>query len=481
MVKDYFQDITPPSDGPRPEPAPLPRTPQPSAARETPNDTDEAQEVPIHVGESVPPARGIRSISAPSRPRPISRPGLMGADIREAPPPMGSEPPKPRRSSRLWIWVVAVLSILILSAIVLILAIRSTTITVTPKSHALTLTETVPFTAYPSGTSAAGALSYTIQVFDLEDSEVVPSEGTTHVENKASGSITVFNNYSASPVRLVKTTRFETPEGLIFRVPADVMIPGKNASGPGEISVTVVADQAGEKYNVGPVSRFTLPGLKSGDMYTQVYAKSASAMSGGFAGEMPGTAPGALNTAIAAVRGRLEAKARESTLAESTPETIVLPGLMRITYQSQPHTTEAGGGVRIHEKARVEVPVFLAETFAGIVAQAMTVGSDNASVYLVTGSDFTAHMKPTDTPALGVDAINFSLSGAANIVWNIDEAALREALAGRESEAFQAIVKGFPSIQEAHARIEPFWKGTFPKDAGDIKVKIAEPEAPAKI
>ncbi len=474
MVKDYFQDIVPPSDEPHQERTPFLRSPAPDIS-----DGDEMQGVPIRVGEANAPARGIRSISAPSRPRPADggARARVGVDMREA--SLATDdgvPHPPRRYSRLWIWAAAAVSLLILTTLLLVLTMRSTVITVTPKSQIIALTETIPFTAYPKERAAPGTLPYTVKISELEDSEVVPAQGTTHVENKASGSITVLNNYSAAGVRLVKNTRFETPEGLIFRVPADIVIPGKSTRGPGEIKVTVIADKAGEKYNIGPVTRFTLPGLKSGDMYAQVYARSSESMAGGLVGEVPGTAPGALNAAIAAVRDRLATKARQTVLAEATSEMVILPDLMQITYQSQANTTEAGGGVRIHEKARALIPVFPADVFAAIVARSAAADSDNAPISLIAGSDLAAHVKVGSTSVLGQDPINFSLSGEVQLIWKVDAAALAKALAGRDNGAFQTIVNGFAGIQEAHARIEPFWKRTFPAQASDIKVNIVAPE-----
>jgi hypothetical protein len=74
-----------------------------------------------------------------------------------------------------------------------------------------------------------------------------------------------------------------------------------------------------------------------------------------------------------------------------------------------------------------------------------------------------------------VDPLKFTLTGKALLVWEVDAAALASALAGRDSDAFQTIVDGFPGVQEAHARIEPLWKKTFPAEASDIKISVVKP------
>ncbi len=455
MARDYFQDILPPSAG----------------------GSNDDGEVPVRIEnpeESAP--RGIRSIQPPSRPRPPLRvPPLsprQGLDSDDS-----LSLPRPRRFSRWIIWIAAVCGLLVVAALAL-LSFRSTTITVIPKSRQIALSNSISFIAGPeSRPISSSPLTYAVHSFDIEDSEVIPAQGVRHVENKASGSIVVYNEYSASSVKLIKNTRFETPEGLIFRVLADVVIPGKSGSSPGEIKVTVVADAPGEKYNVGPVSRFTLPGLKSGDMYSKVYAKSTTPMVGGIVGDEPATAPGALTAAISAVRTRLTSKAQEAAFAQAvTAGKVAFPGLAQISYQSLPNTTEAGSAVRIHEKAHIEMPIFSADVFAAVVAQSATEVVQPGVVQLVTGENFQARLATTSSIAYGVDPITFTLMGDAQLIWNVDSSALSAALAGRENSAFETIVGGFAGIQEAHARIEPPWKKSFPTAATGIRIEIEAPK-----
>lgn len=389
-------------------------------------------------------------------------------------PVFGEEgPPPPPPPGRHWLlWGLALVLVLALGGLALF-AFRSTRVSVIPKSHAVLFDDTSTFTAYPSTTAATGTLPYTVQTSDLEDSEVVPSQGTTHAETKASGSITVYNEFSAASVKLIKNTRFETPTGLIFRVPAEVVIPGKKGATPGSVSITVVADKAGEAYNVGPIARFTLPGLKSSpDMYAKVYAKSTAAMAGGFIGEEPAVAPGALESALSAVRARLESKARATTERGGV---VVFPELVQITYQDLPNTTEAGGGVRIHEEAHIVAPAFPADAFAQTVAKAVSADAEGAPIALVPGEGFGARLTNASSTSIGSSTFNFTLTGRATLVWQVDAAALSQALAGRDSAAFQTIVNGFSGIEEAHARIEPFWKTTFPSNPSDIRIDIEPP------
>lgn len=456
MAKDYFQDIVPPEDN-------RPLVSMPPAAEEVSSTEEDITQIPINTNNTA--SRSIRNIAPPQRPRPRAY-----DDVREAPVNLGASRPG-RSSSRYILWGIAAVCILLLAAL-LFVSMRPTRVTVQPRTHTLTFSDEV-FTASPEG-SVTDALQYSVQSFELEDSEVVPSEGMVYGEDKATGNLTVYNNYQTTPLKLVKNTRFATASGIIFRTPADIVVPAKQGSTPGKIEITVVADQPGEQYNVAP-GKFTLPGLKSTPaMYAQVYAESSVAFSGGFVGERPGVAAGALENAIATVRGRLETKARESA-TQLDASLIAFPGLTQIEFESLPNTTEAGGGVRIHQRARVRIPVFTEGAFAaGVGGGAVNIIDANA-VELLPGANFGAQSVGTST-VLGSGSIRFSMTGSATLVWKVDQSELQSALAGKDKSAFEAIVAGMPSIQEASARIEPFWKSTFPEDPADIKIKVDGPE-----
>jgi len=125
-----------------------------------------------------------------------------------------------------------------------------------------------------------GELEYSLITHTTEASDTITATGRETVEEKASGRIIVYNNHSSATQRLIKNTRFESPEGLIFRINESVEIPGmtKSTDGeivPGVISAEVFADGTGEQYNID-ASQFTIPGLKGTDQYEDMYAESTA-------------------------------------------------------------------------------------------------------------------------------------------------------------------------------------------------------------
>jgi len=124
------------------------------------------------------------------------------------------------------------------------------------------------------------------QFFEKEKTvaEIFPATGKILKEEKAEGTLRVYNEHSTSPQVLIATTRFVSADGKLFRTPIRVIIPGGYYEGgklvPGEIDISVVADQPGPEYNIAPTT-FSIPGFAGTARYTKFYARSFQPMTGG--------------------------------------------------------------------------------------------------------------------------------------------------------------------------------------------------------
>ncbi len=92
------------------------------------------------------------------------------------------------------------------------------------------------------------------------------SSTTSSASTVVRGEVTIVNNYS-KPQTLVRTTRLLTPEGKLFRLDKQVVVPAG-----GQVTAPVYADKAGLDYLIGP-SKFTIPGLWV-DLQTLIYAET---------------------------------------------------------------------------------------------------------------------------------------------------------------------------------------------------------------
>ncbi|MFZ1654716.1 MAG: hypothetical protein WAT84_02715 [Candidatus Moraniibacteriota bacterium] len=101
---------------------------------------------------------------------------------------------------------------------------------------------------------------------------------------KSSGTISIINSFSEVSQSLVATTRFELPDGRLYRLVSGVTVPGmKTEDGkpvPGKIDARVVADSAGTKYNISS-GTFSIPGFKGGPKFEKITAEVKGTFTGG--------------------------------------------------------------------------------------------------------------------------------------------------------------------------------------------------------
>jgi len=324
-----------------------------------------------------------------------------------------------------------------------------------------------------SATPGTGALSYQIVTAQKTATQSVKGSGTKVVSSAASGTITIYNTQTKSQ-RLITNTRFATAAGLIFRIHTAVTIPGGSSTKPGSISAKVYADQPGSPYNVAATS-FTIPGFAGTPQATAVYARSASAMSGGASGTVP------------VIDTTLEAQTRDALVKALTPDLLasikgqvpegylLLAGSSATTYDALESTpSSATGMVDVKEQGTITAVVFPNAALAKAVAASVTgLGYQNEPVMLTPASTLTLA-----TPALpGADATSFTftLSGTASLLYTVDPTRIAAAVSGKTRQAAEVALTSYPEVKRAVIILRPFWRQTFPQDPSTVTVVVANP------
>ena len=378
--------------------------------------------------------------------------------------PTYTRPQKPRKPSRSFPMGTAIVAgIVILISIGALFAFSGAVVNITATENRTLVSG--EFLATGSG----GDLPFEVLTVEKVASVSVPSEGTETVNQSAQGTITITNTQDVAQ-QLIKNTRFETPDGLIFRVRDSITVPKAVNGTPGSLEATVYADAAGESYNVGPTT-FTLPGLAGGATFTQVTASSKEAMKGGFAGPRPSVSAATREGKAAELRATLSTDITKA-LEKAIPEGYVLiPGASKVVYEPQPDTAGAGGNVDIAEKAIATAVVFPSSALASAIAYQVIGSYTGQDVILGETADLT--LTPVgDIPVPGTTEFAFALAGNTFIHWMIDESKIAAAVAGKSRSLAETALSGFPEVDRASLVLRPFWKSSFPSDPAKIQVSV---------
>lgn len=314
-------------------------------------------------------------------------------------------------------------------------------------------------------------LNYTPSEMSSEKTVSVKATGEEQVTEKSKGRITIYNEYEEEEQRLLKNTRFESTGGLIFRIPDSVVVPGlkrddKGNVIPGKLEVEVLADQAGEEYNIAP-GRFTVPGFKDLPQYNSFYAISEKPTEGGFDGIRKVISQSDRQTTENTLKAQLKDELIKASRDKTNEETLVLADESMIIYEILGDKVD-GDNVSISARGTIKAASFNFSDFSNSVARALIPQfSDKENVIIKNIDDLNISVSKSDNQE---NKANIDISGGIEFLWKNDHESLKETLAGTNKNDINKTIEMFPGIEKVSAEISPFWKKVFPEDASKIKI-----------
>lgn len=388
-----------------------------------------------------------------------------------------------RRRARWVLWGIVCVALVGL-AVAVSIAVSGATVTITLKSVPADIS--INGTATTATTTSEVYLPYIPLVVEGAEEVSLESEGSKKVERKAFGTIIVYNNFSTASQRLIKNTRFETQDGLIYRIQESIIVPGKTTSSgkplPGSIEAVVYADRAGAEYNIG-LSDFTVPGFKtSPERYAGFYARSKTVMTGGLVGTAPFVSPEKISAARTALRKALEEKLANVATEKIESGSLMLSGGYTFKSVSEPETETADKKVSVSERGTLTAFVFKRDALSSYIARRTpAVRYDGAPVSFENPKDLIFEfLNKADFGKNADDKVLFSLRGSGMITWVLNEERLKLDLAGKMKNETVSVLASYPAIERSQVVIRPFWKKAFPDKIKKISVVVKHTPSEAK-
>ncbi len=419
--------------------------------------------------ESPIPERRPRTDIAPRihRPEPIE-PQFDDSDLSTIDIIDGNEEKRHR------VIVTSVVSVvIIICAFVVNIFLGGAEVTVHPKIKSIAVQSNFLVHTAPQ----TGELGYELLTLEATGERQVKASGKEQVSLRAEGKIFVYNK-STSLQRLIKNTRFESPDGLVYRIKESIEVPAatkdaKGATVPGSVVADVFADSTGEKFNIKP-AKFTVPGLKGSDQFDNVYGESTVAFSGGFEGKKYILDEQELNTAQQALHVELRDKLLKRLEEEKPAGFVVYKDAVTFVYETLPSTEYGDSLATIKEQARLQVPIFKEPELANYLAEKSVPDYNNEPVTL--SDPYTLTFSYTDAATglsdiKGSTSLDITLKGNTQVVWKFDEDVLKSELVGKKkTEADLVLGKYSSSISKAQSEVRPFWANSFPKSPKNITI-----------
>lgn len=325
----------------------------------------------------------------------------------------------------------------------------------------------------------------TLIILEEEISRSYSSTGTKPASNqRAKGIITIYNEYSTASQPLVATTRFLSEDRKLFRLVKSVTIPGMSKLGeemkPGAIEAEVMANEAGESFNIGP-AKFTIPGFENSgaDKYQKFYARSSKSMSGGGSGNgtVKVVSSGDINTAksklIAELNEMIKKKLKDSTGGGQ----MVLDEAIdtsESTYTLSSLEGEAADSFTISVKTKAKALLFkegdLKEVLNSLIIKA---GDGRAEANKLS---LTMEFGKADAD-FSKESLMVRLRAKGKLIPNVDKDNLRKGVLGKNEEDLKSYLSTYPDINKVEVNYWPsFISGKIPAYENRVKVEILESE-----
>lgn len=352
-------------------------------------------------------------------------------------------------------------------------AFASATIVIKPKQQEVAVSMNITGTL----DSDPSAVKYEVIKVSKTSTVSVPATSEESVELEARGKIVIYNNFSFEPQRLIVRTRFESPDGLVYRIPESIIVPGKSVKDgvtvPGSIEVEVFADEAGEKYNIKKTD-FTIPGFKNdAERYKNFYARSLSDMTGGFVGKMKTVSAAEKSAALKTLETEAQSFLADDLKTKISEEMVLLSNSIIYDSKELPQSEDSSGVVLSTEVTAYAILFNSQNLSEKIINQYINNYSDweNIKASVRDFSTLNITKKPTKLEA-GVK-IDIEISGNVKFLAEIDTDLITQRLVGMGRKEAGKLTEEFPGISGVTTTIRPMWKRTFPENPSKISVKTA--------
>ena len=382
---------------------------------------------------------------------------------------------EPVKRSKRKIPFIPLLVIIILSLIAAFFFIPGhAEVSITPKAEDVTAEATLTVNTAESVIDYDKSVVPGIIFSDKRDaSDKYDATGTDDKAKRATGTIKIFNKMSpAKPLSLIKGTRFMSSTGeLVYKSDTAFTIPkAVSDSVPGSVEITVTAAEAGAKYNIS-TTVFSVPGLSGSEYYSNIWAESVTAMTGGEESQVKIVSAGDVSSAKDSFEGKYDEVSKQVLIA-TIPKGY--------TYFSEDISPKLSN-VSVSAKAGDELDVF---SVSGHIETEATVfrdedvnnlgekllAKDMSELKTIAPGSVTYEVKEKKLNKDGTITLSVIFKG--KIYSMPDNGLLLDSLKGKNPKDSTSLLSNIPEIEKVEIKVTPWFKFNIPNNEKDINIHL---------
>jgi len=273
---------------------------------------------------------------------------------------------------------------------------------------------------------------------------------------------------------LVATTRFQTADGKIFRLVSDVIIPpAKVVDGkiqPSSIDVQVIADKAGPDYNIGPQSKFTIPGFQGTQKYQGFYGYSTQPMKGGAVGEISFVTEEDAKKAEAEAETKLKEALLSSLLMSFPQDLVYLDNAydFAVLKKEVDSNLDENGQFSIFVDGQISLIVFKKENLVELLKK--IAWEENIPQNYVQTQEKLEYQKPLVDWKAGRAEI--PLKYHTVFAAPLDANRLKKEILGKKETELKSYILSLAGIDKLNVSFWPFWVKSVPQKEDRVQIIV---------
>ena len=302
---------------------------------------------------------------------------------------------------------------------------------------------------------------------EKEMTRVFPATGTQEKDDRAHGSIRVYNTSSGASQTLVASTRFISEGGRLFRSERQAIVPRS-----GYVDVDVVAAESGQEYNV-EASKFSLPGLAGTALYTAIYGESFQPMKGGTQTHVAVVTREDVESAREQLIEALKVQATQSLLGRIPGNVqVVADSVTSVVLQDGALVNEGAELTQFNYSAKVKVSALgFQKNEADLLAKRIV--QDSLDEGQSVNEQTLEIAYKVDQPTANAGALSIEVMIHVDQYDALDMQDLKGKLQGVKKNGFTEVFRQYPYLAKAEFSFWPFWVEHVPQSAERIHLDLA--------
>ncbi len=305
-----------------------------------------------------------------------------------------------------------------------------------------------------------------------------PATGKKYVERKASGRIIIYNNFSTDQQVLSSGTRFKAPDGKIFKLVDRVVVPGARVENgqvvAANIEAQVAAEKPGEAYNIGTVSKFTIPGFEGTAKFEKFYAESKSPISGGLVGQVAYPTDADIKTAKAEAEKNLKNGIEVFIISQISSDEFKLIDSSKpfnILKETVNTDTDENGNFYIFVDGELSMTAFKKAHIINLLTEMAGQVVDTSLKLTLKEDEYSiSYGNVQIDPKTKIMTLPVKFKG---VFWEpLDVNSFRKKTSGESESELKSLIYSYPNIEKADFSFWPFWVSKVPLNQNRVNVNI---------